>query len=185
MMVDGKYSAENSTNTAWSEPSYSTHTSSGNTNNGGKGTNNRGICPTNWHVPTDYEWGLILNEMEQGTDNHNTTTRWCGDDSQAGAGARGKSICNGPATDFDVNWNVYSDKYQGNDAYDFRVLPTGWRCSDGSEYAGRGRTADIWSSSAYAADFAWEREYYKGRGAVERDSYYRSHGFSVRCIRDS
>ena len=186
MMVDGKWSDDNRSATGWSEPGYSTNTGSANTNNGGRGANGHGICPSNWHVPTDGEWGDILNAMEteSGTKDHNSNTGYRG----TAAGSRGKSVCtcasNGCNNDTDVSWSYYASN-QGTDVCGFRVLPAGLRLDDGSYFANRGYLAYFWSSSAASSTNAWYRIFHYYYATVARTNNLRSYGFSVRCIRDA
>jgi uncharacterized protein (TIGR02145 family) len=193
MMVDGKWSDDSHSSTAWgSDPATSTSTGVGNTNNGCRGadnTNGHGICPAGWHVPTDKEWGDILNAMESGSGTtHNNGTSWRG--SVAGAKSKSKCMCSYSssrcATDEDVRWQYSSTvPDQGTDAYGFRVLPSGYRHGDGSKYTDRGNFTIIWSSSAYSGTIAWTRGFSYGYPEVSRSTFYsRSYGLSVRCIRD-
>jgi uncharacterized protein (TIGR02145 family) len=197
MMVDGKWTNSNKNSSTWSEPTtYGTSTSSGNALNharsdAGAVTNGRGICPTNWHVPTDEEWGVLLNAMESGSGTtHNTSTGWRGTD----AGSRGKSKCtvgdNSTSGETYVNDNAanwyYNASTLGTDVYGFRVLPAGWRGTNGSYFSNRGTLAYFWSSSAYSSSIAWYRAFNYNDATVFRYNYNaRSYGFSVRCIRDS
>jgi uncharacterized protein (TIGR02145 family) len=178
MMVDGKWSDDNRSSTAWgSEPTYSTNTNSANTNNGGRGANNHGICPSNWHVPTDGEWGDILNTMETGTKIHNTSTGWIG----TNAGTRGKSKCTGTSSDSAPLWTDNSNR--GTDVYGFRVLPFGRR--EDTNFVSRGNGAAFWSSSANSGgSVAWNRGFFYTNATVGRATNPRSYGFSVRCMRD-
>jgi uncharacterized protein (TIGR02145 family) len=186
---------------SWSEnATYNTDAASATNSNfnhgrtaSGTGTGGRGICPQNWHVPTDFEWGVVLDGMEgdgQGTVHQNASgDGWYGEDSQLGAGARGKSKCmcaSGTcATDEAASWTYSSsDAYRGSDAYGFRVLPAGYRNANGSSFNYRGTFATFWSSSAYSATLAWYRVFNYSYGNVYRTYHNRSFGFSVRCIRD-
>jgi uncharacterized protein (TIGR02145 family) len=190
-MVDGKWSNDSRNSSAWgNEPTYGTNTTSGNTNNGGRGGGNHGICPPSWHIPTDAEWGELLNAMESisGTPTHNTGTGERGAD----AGARGKStcmcsfgICN---TDEIVSWTFdNTTSAWGTDFYGFRALPSGNRGYAGVVFAGRGAGANFWSSSASSNTFAWHRLFHYTRARVTRNytNSFRSYGMSVRCIRNS
>jgi uncharacterized protein (TIGR02145 family) len=191
MMLDGKWTSSGHSSSAWTERTgYGTKTSSANTQNHGQSdagatTNGRGICPPNWHVPTDGEWGDILNGMETGKKNHNTSTAWIG----TNAGSRGKSTCTcesasgGCNNDADVSWS-YDASNQGTDDYGFRVLPAGNRDYNGSTFYYRGYGAYFWSSSANSSSYAWYREFGYNNATVQRYNSYRSFGFSVRCIRD-
>ena len=191
MMVDGKWTSSGHSSSAWRERTgYGTNTSSANTQNhgqtdGGATTGGRGICPPNWHVPTDHEWGIILDGMERdgGTAHQNASgAGWYG----TTAGMRGKSTCTCTSgdcnNDADVSW---SNSSQGTDVYGFRALPTGYRNHNGSYFDNRGIYAIFWSSSAYSSSYAWIRAFYYGNPTVHRSNgYNRSYGFSVRCIRD-
>jgi uncharacterized protein (TIGR02145 family) len=180
MMVDGKWSDESKNASNWAgDPAYSTGSGSGNTNNGGRGTNNRGICPQNWHVPTDGELGDILNAMETGTKNHNTSSNWAGTD----AGSRGKAKCTcstgNCSTDAITFWN--QDNI-AQDSYGLRVLPAGYRINRGSNFARRGFEAVYWSSSVASSADAWFRYFYDNDDQVSRIYNSRSNAFSVRCV---
>jgi uncharacterized protein (TIGR02145 family) len=190
MMVDGKWTSSMKSGSSWSEPSsYGTNTGSANTQNharsdAGAVTDGRGICPPNWHVPTDGEWGVLLNEMETGTKNHNTATGWNG----TNAGTRAKSKCTCPSatycdTDTDVtSW--HGGGTEGSDDYGFRMLPAGDRYSGGASFAHRCTSAIFGSSTAIDGGLMWHRRIDYGSGLVQRKDGRRSVGYSVRCIRD-
>ncbi|MDR2359525.1 MAG: hypothetical protein LBD87_06995, partial [Prevotellaceae bacterium] len=93
MMVDGRCSSEDAVThqgsgtcaigTGWVEPlnSYCTGSSSADANcakNVGRGViiasgGGRGICPIGWHVPTDLEWGIMLDSAESSSSILHTT----------------------------------------------------------------------------------------------------------------
>jgi uncharacterized protein (TIGR02145 family) len=183
MLVDGKWSDDNKNSTGWgTEPTYSTNTSAGNTNNGGRGSSKRGICPTNWHVPTDSEWGVMLDAVESansgGYPGHNSGTGYRGNI----AGKLLKSSGTGPATDSSPLWA--NETLPGADQYGFGALPAGYRLFTSYFYY-RGSIAFFWSSSAYSSSLAWYR--YISSSSEEVNRWYeagRSYGYSVRCIRD-
>jgi hypothetical protein len=158
------------------------------------GTGGRGICPVNWHVPTDNEWGIILDGIEDdgtGTGTHHqnaNSTGYIG----TNAGKYGKSACTVPdnstsgntyVNDDNANWYYHTNK--GNDKYGFRVLPSGYRNYDGFHFYGRGSNAYFWSSSAYSSTYAWDQNFNYKNATVSRNYNNRSYGSSVRCIRDS
>jgi uncharacterized protein (TIGR02145 family) len=187
MMVDGKWSNDTRDNTAWgSDPPTGTNTGTGNTNNGGRGTGNHGICPAGWHVPTDAEWGNILNAMESGSGTtHNNGTGLRG--SVAGASSKSKCMCSAGScnNDTDVRWTYDATmSVQGTDVYGFRVLPSSARNTNGPNFPNRGSVAYFWSSSAYDASHAWYRHITHDSATVFRGYFYRSDGFPVRCMKD-
>jgi uncharacterized protein (TIGR02145 family) len=161
----------------------------GRTSTGGIG--GRGICPPNWHVPTDNEWGIILDGMESGggTAHQNAaSTGWYG----SNAGLRGKSKCTCPSAtpsancldDTNANW-YYNAGTIGADTYALRVLPAGIRSHDGASYWDRGLTTYFWTSTPLNAAQAYDRAFaYNTAQARRYTSYGRSYGMSVRCIRD-
>jgi uncharacterized protein (TIGR02145 family) len=194
MMVDGKWSDEWHSSSSFSEPTgqYGTSTTSGNTNNNARGVSKRGICPPNWHVPTDAEWGDMLTKASLNNTNFNNGTAWVGVNNNAGeAGARLKSKCicpsgnSGCVDDTKNNW-FYSTNAnnRGTDVYGFRALPAGYRQYDGSDFHARGSDVIYGSSSAYSATLSWFRHFGYGHSNVGRDNTYRSHGFPVRCVQD-
>jgi uncharacterized protein (TIGR02145 family) len=157
----------------------------------GLGTGGRGICPSNWHVPTDFEWGVILDGMESGG---GTAHQGASDRSDYGinAGSRGKSKCTAPSgttsgntyvNDTQESW--YYSSTLGTDVYGFRVLPAGYRNYDGSNFANRGSLAYFWSSSASSSSYVWRRQFYYNSATVNHGvALPRSAGLSIRCIRD-
>jgi uncharacterized protein (TIGR02145 family) len=196
MMVDGKWTSSAHSSSSWSEPSsYGSSTVTANTQNharsdAGGVTGGRGICPPNWHVPTDGEWGDLLNAIETGTKEHNSKTGSIG----AYAGEYCKSACNcSSATYCDTDngvdavtsWYGGTSSKPGSDSFAFRVLPAGYRTYNGASLNYRGAEALFWSSTASAGHSAWFRQLSFDQATVYRYfGYYRSHGFSVRCIRD-
>jgi uncharacterized protein (TIGR02145 family) len=183
MMVDGKWNSDTRAVSTWgTDPVYSTNTASGNENNGGRGAYGHGICPPNWYIPSDYEWGELLNAIESGTKEHNTGVNSRG----SGAGKNGKADCTCGssgvcATDQEAKWN--RDTHSGSDAYGFRVLPSGNRNDNGADYNNRGTYGWFWSSSARTEGHAWYRRFHYDYTYVYRQHYNRSYGLSVRCMR--
>jgi uncharacterized protein (TIGR02145 family) len=192
MMVDGKWSDELHNNSNFVEPVYSTNTTTGNTNNGGRGATKRGICPPNWHVPTDAEWNNMLNLSGTKGSNFNNGTGWLGANNDAGeTGARLKAKCTCPSgntncvDDTKNNWRYTSTaSNNGTDVYGFRELPSGFRGDGGADYVNRGNVTCNWSSSASNDAFAWSNCFQNVYSQLYRAINTRSYGFSVRCVRD-
>jgi uncharacterized protein (TIGR02145 family) len=187
MMVDGKYSDDTKTSTSWAEPSASSYLATGLAPNNAKakynvarGTTNRGICPAGWHVPTEYEWAYMLQSLNSNTVFMTSTTydAWMG--STEGTMLKSRAIFE--VTDpGDGSWlkNVV-----GSDEKGFGAVPAGHRYNDGAQYSGRGWNAHYWSSSVTDANMAWRRSFGYAVTSVHRLGHHRSHGFSVRCVRD-
>ncbi|MDR0582325.1 MAG: hypothetical protein LBG31_05105 [Prevotellaceae bacterium] len=181
MMVDGKWQDE--TRKSMNYPAFSCNS---NNTNQGLGTDGRGICPPNWHVPTDAEWGELLNAMETGNKNHNgQQTGYLGTD----AGMRGKSTCicdpntSNCTMDTENLW-ASSKNATGTDDYNFRVLPAGIRYYSGDNFILRSYQAYFWTSNCSDTANAWGRAYLYDRNTVNRVSVYRTSGLSVRCMQN-
>ena len=119
----------------------------------------RGLCPSGWHVPTDGEWTVMTNHLG------------------------GESVAGGQMKT-DYGWSIGTT---GTNSSGFSGLPGGLIGLDYYEYAvyfaGVGYIGYWWSSSPNGAD-AWCREL-RGGDPVYRADENQSMGFSVRCIKDS
>jgi uncharacterized protein (TIGR02145 family) len=188
MMVDGKWTSDAKSSSAWTEPtSYGQNTSTTNKQNharsgAGATTGGRGICPPNWHVPTDDEWVAVFNAMETGTKNHQGYDQWNGTD--AGSRAKAKCTCasGNCASDENPSWS-YASGAAGTDGYNFRLLPSGQR-GYGYAYNVAGLYTMFYSSTAWNADRAWGPQLQYNETRVWRGWHRRSSGKSIRCIRD-
>lgn len=125
----------------------------------------QGICPSNWHVPTDGDWA-ILNDFLGGTFASGGPLKATGT-LEGGTGL----------------W--WSPNTGATNASGFSALPGGFHELTGL-FAQLGQTAKFWTSteSSLAPDKAWAR--YLGYSYEYLGWYYDSkvYGFSVRCIRN-
>jgi uncharacterized protein (TIGR02145 family) len=152
----------------------------GRTAHSGNTTDGRGICPLNWHVPTDFEWSVFFDAIEGSGTVHQGDLG--GDWFGTNAGKYSKSTCTGAATDNAPLWINHANG--GTDVYGFRVLPAGFRVHDGSIYGNLGTTSWFWCSAARSDLHAWYRSLTYDRTTLLRYYASRSDGFSIRCIRD-
>ncbi|MDR0582056.1 MAG: hypothetical protein LBG31_03730 [Prevotellaceae bacterium] len=140
----------------------------------------RGICPPNWHVPTDFEWGQLLDAMESGGGTAHQTESgnnvWVGTD----AGTRGKASCSGTSGDTNPVW----DSGAGTDVFNFRGIAADDRNGNGTDDGNRGLYVVFWSSATYSDTNAWLLTIFATETRVHRRALERSRGFSVRCVRD-
>jgi len=130
------------------------------TKNGGKN-----LCPSGWHVPTDAEFKtLVEGQVTPGCE----STGWkC-----SPAGDRLKAS----SASVPIAWN-------GDNISGFTALPAGDRSVNGS-FLNKELFANFWSSSVKSSNEAWGRYLYVDYLTVDRDPYYWTFGFSVRCIKD-
>ncbi|MBL7104347.1 MAG: hypothetical protein ISS18_08445 [Bacteroidales bacterium] len=129
----------------------------------------QGICPPDWHLPTDEEWKQLEGEVDSQygyPDPEWDGTSWRGFD----AGLNLKSVS---------GW--YSGG-NGTDPYGFTALPGGDRYTDGS-FCGLTSDTYFWSSNESGSD-AWSRHLYYDVDGVYRYDFNKIYGFSVRCLKD-
>ncbi len=60
----------------------------------------------------------------------------------------------------------------------------GNRNTDGSTFNNRGNNANLWSSSAFDATTAYNRNLNYANATVNRNNNNKTNGFSVRCVKD-
>ncbi len=130
----------------------------------------QGICPPDWHLPTDEEWKILEGTVD--------SQYPVGDPEWDYTGLRG----------FDAGLNLKSTSGwysggNGTDIFGFYALPGGYRSSDGN-FSGLGGYGGFWSSTEYYTYSAWGRflgYYYTN---VSRNISNKDNGFSVRCLQD-
>jgi uncharacterized protein (TIGR02145 family) len=128
MMVDGKWADETKTSSAWDED-----WESGNSYYGAPGASpaarvniargGRGICPPGWHIPTDYEWAVMLDAIN-GTPCYLPADKEAELVNNVGAKLKATTKYTGPDPG-DGSWatNNPSDEYEG-------YCPWGWFFTD-------------------------------------------------------
>ena len=117
--------------------------------------NSRNLAPSGYHIPSDLEWSLL--------------TEYLGGEEIAGFKMKSTS-----------GWY---DNGNGDNSSGFNGLPGGYCHYDGYFYSIT-ENGYWWSSSEYNTDGAWGRGLGGSNAEVSRGSYYKSDGFSVRCLRD-
>jgi uncharacterized protein (TIGR02145 family) len=128
------------------------------------GTPTKNICPTGWHVPTDAEWTIMIQQL----------------DNTASATALVQSSTAGTLMKKnDVLWTTNT----GTNTSGFSALPGGYRSNGGSFNSSR-NGAFFWSATDFVYYFAWLRSLSNGSGNVSRFNDDKSVGASVRCLRD-
>ena len=130
----------------------------------------QGICPTDWHLPTDDEWKTM--EMYLGMSQ-----------AQADAiGGRGTNEGSKLAGNEPLWTNGVLDSNADFGTSGFTGLPGGYRYTDGSFYDLTNLTF-FWSSSENDPN-AWYRYLSYHMAQVTRYHENQAYGFSVRCVRD-
>jgi uncharacterized protein (TIGR02145 family) len=118
----------------------------------------KNVCPTGWHVPTDAEW--------------TTLTTYLGGESVAGGKMKEAGL---------ARWT--SPNEEATNESGFAGLPGGYRDPSGI-FSNVGNNGSWWSSTEDNTTFAWNRLLYYNGDNVNRFSFNKGFGFSVRCLRD-
>jgi uncharacterized protein (TIGR02145 family) len=122
----------------------------------------RGVCPRDWHIPSDEEW--------------TTLAKYAG-----GTGTYGETGVGGNRLKATSGWNSYIG-IVNLDSYGFSALPGGY--DDGSNFSGAGYYGYWWSSSENNSYDAYYRQINYGYSYVSRISNQKSRFYSVRCVMD-
>lgn len=122
-------------------------------------TNEHGLCPEGWRVPTEQECRALIeylggHRIAGGKIKDNTTRLW-------------------------KNRNTVATNESG-----FSGLPAGGRGQFGSP-GDVGYYATWWSSTSTDAVYAWHWGLYPDKPGIRANPGHKSSGFSVRCIKDA
>jgi len=121
-------------------------------------TDSRKVCPVGWHEPSDADWTELTDYL-------------------GGEGVAGGKLKETGTTHWD------SPNTGATNETGFSALPGGYRTFYGS-FDLIGLYGYWWSAAEYDAALAWDRDIYSGNAYVDRDSYGKEIGGSVRCVRD-
>ena len=126
----------------------------------------RGLCPSDWHVPTDGDWMVMEMSLGMSESEANST------------GYRGTDQGSQMKTTY--GWISGGN---GTNSSGFSALPGGIRYHSGG-FSDGGWRGFWWSSSPNGGN-AWNRLMNASNENVNRYSHARRYGFSVRCVRDA
>ena len=131
----------------------------------------RGICPEGWHLPTENEWRAMEMEINGGVTVPTT-------DTLAGMLAGGcdwtrNTNNNAPGNYHDLQW----------DSIGFKAVPAGHFNND--TMYNKGSRARFWTATE-GSDIsqAYQRMLIYNKANVDRNTYSKDYGMSVRCIRN-
>jgi len=132
-----------------------------------------------WAKLTTGAWCYYENKTANGT-KYGKLYNWFAVNDPRGLAPKGYHI---PT---DAEWTILTDKL-GDKAgtkmkSTFAGLPGGCRGPYGDFFGGS--FGYWWSSSEFNANYAWSRNLYGNDGDVNRGSFSKRNGFSVRCLRD-
>ncbi|MFT4222594.1 FISUMP domain-containing protein [Dysgonomonas sp.] len=145
----------------------------------------QGICPAGWHLPSDWEWTELENEIIKNTTDYAYVSQNISSDGMSNildgteTGFRGWTLGQAMKEVCGVN-SIDPDGLSKNLAQNgFNVLLAGF--ADGLGSASFGDYAYFWSSSSFDASNAWYREM-SGNATVNREANGRCYLYSVRCL---
>jgi len=118
----------------------------------------QGLCPTNWHVPSDAEWDNLVNYL--------------GGDTIAGGAMKEIGL---------THWATPNTGATNSSG--FTGLPGGLRLNVGTYYS-IGNYGYWWSATQYSTTNAYNRNLNYYNSPVNRGNNDKTYGFSVRCVRD-
>ena len=133
----------------------------------------RKICPSGWHVPTDAEWTILIQQFD------NMASATVNGVQSTTAGTELKSTVTNPSPG-NLGWNGGSP---GTNTSGFSALPGGYGTISGS-FSDILDYAFFWSATENGSANAWGRELVYTNGNVDRYSPNKPFGASVRCLRD-
>jgi uncharacterized protein (TIGR02145 family) len=131
--------------------------------------NSTGLCPTDWHVPTDCEWMYLEGTLGMSTADQEYIS-WRGTDEGGKLRETGTTHWDSPNTG-------------ATNSSGFTGLPGGYSHQSGS-YGGIGGNGYWWSSSQASSILSRIRVLHYNSGKVRRDTDNKGYGYSVRCLRD-
>ena len=138
-------------------------------------TEGQGICPTDWHLPTDQVWTNLEEYLIANGYN------W---DGSASENKTGKSLASTSGWhESSIQGEVGNDQ-ASNNTTGFNAVSGGHRSSRNGLYSRAGEDGYWWSATEGDSTDVWSRRLHYGYANLHRHNYNMSRGFSVRCIRD-
>ncbi len=126
--------------------------------NGSKNEGAQGICPVGWHIPSDDEWKQLEMALGMTSAEADMANTWRGSPA-------GTMLIAG-----------------GSSGYNAQL---GGRRSSGGAFSLKGRMEYVWTSTESGNSLAWRRCLDIYSSEVGRwDTFPKSYGFSIRCVKD-
>jgi uncharacterized protein (TIGR02145 family) len=121
-------------------------------------TDDRNVCPTGWHVPSDNDWSMLTSYLA------------------------GESVAGGKLKETGVtHWK--SPNTGATNQSGFTALPGGYRYGNGT-FFDIGGTGNWWSSTEMSANNAWCYTIYNYHTSVYKHTGRKTTDLAVRCVED-
>jgi uncharacterized protein (TIGR02145 family) len=128
----------------------------------------RSLCPTGWHIPSDLEWFTLENYLDPTINNPNSTGYYGTD-----IGGKLKAVT--------LLWT--SPNVGATNSSGFSALPGGTRYNNG-EFSDIGGHGGWWSSTEASTTNGWYRYLDSNKTISYRGTNGKQGGLSVRCLKD-
>ncbi len=140
-------------------------------------SDNRGLCPVGWRIPTDADWQELVAFIDPKANGNNN---------KLGTRLRSKRQVSSPLgdpwdTEEHPRWDSHGKRY-GTDDHGFNAIPGG-STSMGNAYVHLGKHSYFWSLDEPNENTAWARVIRFSHRGMSRTAYFKQLGFSVRCIK--
>ncbi len=136
-------------------------------------SDNRGVCPTGWHVPSDAEWTILANYLINNGNGYE------------GSGVDiAKSLAGTSGWNADAIPGNIGNEQASNNSSGFTALPAGVRNSSGVFHF-MGTYASWWSSTEISSTDVWYRRLYSSQNDLGRSNSNKRHGATARCVSDN
>jgi uncharacterized protein (TIGR02145 family) len=148
----------------------------------------QGICPAGYHLPSDYEWAVLLDAVDDAATTfiNQAGGAWYGSNGVALTDHVGASVRLKSASTYlgaDRGNGSWLDNYaRGNDEFAFNLLPSGTRERSGLNYPSRGEATELFSSTPQGPTGFIARDITYNFPQPGRFGRLRSTGASVRCL---
>ena len=126
----------------------------------------RGLCPTGWQVPSDWDWSVMEQTIGMAP-NEAESSGWRG----TNEGSQLKS---------QIGWSSGN----GTDNWFFNGLPAGHRHHSGNYFDAAGNAALFWTATELDSERAWFRILSHSESRIQRTPDFKTYGCSIRCIKD-
>ena len=132
----------------------------------------QGICPDDWHIPTDHEWKVLEGIVD--------SLYKIGDPEWNKTGFRG----------FNGGYHIKStygwfSNGNGDNLFGFIALAGGCRHYNPASFVNMSEWEYFWSSNEINTSLAWNRELTWDNNGISRHTPNdKSYGYAVRCIKD-
>jgi uncharacterized protein (TIGR02145 family) len=135
------------------------------------------LCPSEWHVPTDAEWSILENYLANNGYNYDNSTGF-------NRYAKALADLTGWFSSQTIGAVGNTDYPEKRNATGFSALPGGVRDANQNIFGSIGNYGMWWTSSSSNETTAWDRGLAADYSSVGRLNVLKTHGFSVRCIKD-